>query len=255
MTCPRCGFENGAEVTVCGRCRSKLPRTRPGCQSLSDIERNIWFQWVMLTTVGWVAGGLLSMLGPYAYECLPETIGGLISRLVESFALPAGVAAIQWIVLRRHVSGARKWILCNGVAGLFTFVVLTILEVRVFYSLPTRSFLEEIIHMVVIGGLLGVGQWMAMRRWVHYAGWWICGNVVGITVGKLAGKLVPFHLNTAFLSSLLQIVVSIGVYAAVTGYALVVLLRDPLRPHLMRAMKANAMTSRGSGKIDDPPPS
>ena len=37
----------------------------------------------------------------------------------------------------------------------------------------------------IIGGSVGLAQWLVVRQQVHYAGWWILANVIGLDLTLL----------------------------------------------------------------------
>ncbi len=73
---------------------------------------------------------------------------------------------------------------------------------------------------VAAGGIVvGVLQWLVLRRQVARAGWWVLASTVGWVVGGPVGAFVGWPALGA-------------VYGAITGSALVGLLRQPVPARL-----------------------
>lgn len=161
---------------------------------------------------------------------------------IHFIATCAGVAIIQWLILRRRVSRIGWW----APAIIAGFVLASIL----LYALPiTRKHLITpdlgitdilgwIMFLALGGTLAGVLQWLFLRRHVSRAGWWVLANAVG---WSLAGMVL--WLPTRFLFKwvspynwFLQLLLSLInpflffriITGAVTGGALVWLLRQPV---------------------------
>ena len=47
-----------------------------------------------------------------------------------------------------------------------------------------------LVHQVVIGAVIGIAQWLVLRRLVSRAGWWILASTVGWAVGAAVVTLV-----------------------------------------------------------------
>lgn len=89
---------------------------------------------------------------------------------------------------------------------------------------------------LVLGPILGVPQWLTLRRYVPKAGWWVLANALAWMLG-----MVVIFIGTSFIPAegitppvalvLLVFVVAAGAaVGAVHGLVLIWLLRLPLRP-------------------------
>ena len=142
-------------------------------------------------------GGLMPGLGWYrdiivvGYAAV--AVGGVL----------AGV--LQWLVLRRQVARSGGWALTGIVAvamvGLVVFGVGMI-----------NADLGWVLGVALFGTMVGVLQWLVLRRQVPRAGWWVLAS----TVGWVAGMPLGGFLGWGALGA---------VYGAITGGALVWLLR------------------------------
>jgi hypothetical protein len=131
------------------------------------------------------------------------------------------VGVLQWLVLRRYLAQAGRWVLASlGATAVFALVV---------FSLGAFSPDAGLVGGAVLyGTVVGVLQWLVLRRQATRAGWWVPTSTVGWLVGiPLGGMLGP--PGWAW-------------YGAITGAALVWLLRR--RPLGSEQRPARALTPR-----------
>jgi hypothetical protein len=128
-----------------------------------EFNWTLWLQWLMVTTLGWVLGGVL----------LPE-LALVTAGLV--------IGVLQWVVLRQRVLQAGWWILAStvGWAGGWAMVFALVP--------PDLGDLTG----VVLGATMGTTQWLFLRGHFHRAGWWIVVSTLGWTAGLalLTGPLL-----------------------------------------------------------------
>jgi hypothetical protein len=117
----------------------------------------------MVTTLGWVLGGVL-LAGP----------------ALVSVGLVIGI--LQWVVLRQHLRQAGWWILASAVGWATGWAVVLALVS------PEAGTLTGI----VLGSVTGTLQWLVLQRQLYQAGWWIVVSTLGWTVGLtgLTGELL-----------------------------------------------------------------
>jgi hypothetical protein len=141
------------------------------------------FLWMMATTLGWVLSHTLLLN-------LDIVLSGLAIGILQAFVLKGRLRAF-W-----------GWIIATTL-GWFLGVTLGLALVP-----DEMSFLTGFLT----GALLGVAQWLVLRREVNLSGWWIAISIVGWSTGLV---YLPGLLLTGAISGLL------------TGIALELLLRNP----------------------------
>jgi hypothetical protein len=141
------------------------------------------FLWMMATTVGWVLGRLL----------LPD-----LSFVVTGLA----IGILQAFVLQHRLRNAWWW----AVATTFGWMAGSAVGLL---SLPLQF---SLLPGFTLGALLGLSQWLVLRRQVYWSGWWIALSLVGWTTGLV---YLPGLLLTGAIAGLL------------TGVTLALLLRFP----------------------------
>jgi hypothetical protein len=155
-----------------------MTRDRPA------FDAAFWFQWITATTLGWLLGG-------YLLAGLPLLPGGI------------GAGVLQWPILYRRVPRAWRWMLATALSWLAGAIVLL---------LAVPPALQTWLAGLIIGPIVGLGQWFILRRQVRWAGWWLVISTIAWITGLL---LVPGALSTGALSG------------ALSGLALVLLFRAP----------------------------
>jgi hypothetical protein len=165
----------------------------------------LWFLWLMAGAVAW---GWSMDPGSFGegrlFQILPSGPSTTVPRYVSVAAGATLSGGLQWLVLRRYVSGAVQWVLAAiGGAALGALVVLVVS--------PFDPELGCIAGVGLYGTLAGVLQWLVLRRQVTRAGWWVLASTVGWVVAlPLGDALGPPGW---------------AVYGATTGTLLVGLLR------------------------------
>jgi hypothetical protein len=174
----------------------------------------------------------------------PGTPGPLWVELVivvfGALVLGIAVAGVLRLVMRRSMGWAGWGVLASSVAFPVGFITG-------FAFGPAGSL---IMPVAMVGLACGITQWRALRGQVSRPGWWVLANTLGLTAGAAAGVGWISLLNTLtgtnnyeqWLTSVM-VMASFGavtgaVGGAITGGALVRLLRHPVRAEEVVAASA-----------------
>jgi hypothetical protein len=117
----------------------------------------------MVTTLGWLLGGIL-----------PSDFAMVATGLV--------IGLLQWVVLRQYIPRAGWWIVFSALGWTAGWgIIIKLLP-------PQLGILTE----PVLGATLGTTQWILLRWHYYRAGWWILVSTLGWTVGLtgLTGELL-----------------------------------------------------------------
>ena len=203
-----------------------------------------WLWWVLASIVV-AAGGLSSYLAIFFTE-------GIIALLMPLFGALFGalVGIIQWFILRRQMSPPLWWVLSNALAfaligiasslwvlgaGLIT-AILVDGWIGVFPGdFGVLGYLYLAGYGALFGFVVGIIQWLVLRRHVAQAGWWVLANIIAFAVGievlRIAGLLVrdiyPAIQFIAVYGGLAGPLAG-AVAGIITGTVLVWLLRQPV---------------------------
>jgi len=145
-----------------------------------SMDWALWFYWIVATTSGWLIGNLF-------FGGIPIIISGVL------------IAAMQWAVLYKRIDKAWHWFVLSSITWILGIIVMVLF-------LPGANFLIG----PLLGGMLGVIQWLILRRSFNLAGWWIIISIMAWTTGL---TLMPGLLSSGSLPG------------ALTGLTLVILFR------------------------------
>lgn len=134
----------------------------------------LWLWWVAAGAIGGGVGGIVAApleraANTYVYLTVAATV----------------TAALQWLLLRGYVRGAGWWVPAT-VAGwsvgfqatsAFSFSVFSVLGLDL--NPETPGALTTILFWSSIGAIVGLAQWLLLRRQVARGGWWILVCAVG----------------------------------------------------------------------------
>jgi hypothetical protein len=109
-------------------------------------------------------------------------------------------AILQWMLLDRVVPGAERWVIATPVAALAVAFPNLILQLMVGENIANSNLsvgMKWVIGIplfALIGGMtgavVGIGQWLVLRRSLSRAGWWIGISALGW--GLATGALTAF---------------------------------------------------------------
>jgi hypothetical protein len=127
--------------------------------------------WLVLTQVENVVGGTIQVggRGRITEDYLLAYI------LVPVLGLVAG--SLQYLLLRRHLARMGWWIAATTL-GLLMGLVAGRLMLFGMHSTLDATWLG-VLATALIGGSMGLAQWLVMRQLVRHAAWWIVANVLG----------------------------------------------------------------------------
>jgi hypothetical protein len=150
-------------------------------QSQPAFDSFFWLQWILATALGWILGSLLL---PY----------------ISAFAAGVGAGIMQWPVLYHRIPRAWRWPVATAIAWVGGSLLLLI-------AVPAD--VQILLAGLLLGPIVGLAQWLILRREVYWAGWWIVISTIawitGLTLlpgilstGALAGALTGLALNLLF---------------------------------------------------------
>ena len=145
------------------------------------IDWALWFYWIMATTLGWLVGSMF-------FNGIPLIISGV------------AVAGFQSVVLYKRIQKAWRWAILSSIGWMIGYILLAI-----FFPAVMMLLIGP-----VMGGILGLVQWLLLKQEVEWAGWWVVINIMAWTTGL---NLMPGFLTSGTLPG------------ALTGLTLVILFR------------------------------
>ena len=87
---------------------------------------------------------------------------------------------LQYILLRRYFPRMGWWILATVVSlSLTPLVIVMVQKLASTLGIDPYSVWSGVIQLVLVGGLLGVAQWLVLRNHIPNAIWWVPANMIG----------------------------------------------------------------------------
>jgi hypothetical protein len=207
----------------------------------------LWFQWILANAASETVGlGTTLLIGAFLLVQAEPTIGALPAAVLGVFAgtVIEGsiVGTAQWLVLRHPLEKMRwhKWVLATALGACIAWTLASPL----LFTGPDSGAAApgEMSDLVIytlaaamgiaLGAILGAAQWLALRRHLPKAGWWIPANalawMLGMVVVFLGMSFIPPEGITVPVGLILLLfVVAAGAFVgAVHGLVLIWLLHQ-----------------------------
>jgi len=120
-----------------------------------------------------------------------DRIGTAIWSVAVSWIIGGVVIGIaQWLILRRITKGASWWALVSllgwTIGGAINAVVM---------GAVGGSIMGRIVGFSMSGFVIGITQWLILRRLTRRAGWWILTNIVSWVIGGLVSEIMAWAGN------------------------------------------------------------
>ena len=97
---------------------------------------------------------------------------------------------LQYILLRRYFPHMGWWIPATAVSLSLAFLVMDIGQsLASALGIELYSVWSGAIQLVLVGGILGLAQWLILRNHVPNAFWWIPASMVGWGTAGISGNL------------------------------------------------------------------
>ena len=105
---------------------------------------------------------------------------------------------LQYFLLRRCLPHMGWWWVAATFLG-WTLGPLSalIISTNLYTVINTETTWFMLFIGFIIGGSIGLAQWLVLRQLVHHAGWWILANILGLEItllifnGHFTGLLTP----------------------------------------------------------------
>ena len=176
-------------------------------QKFSEVGKEI-LGWMVAIFLGVAAIGVIRLI-PY----LTSIPGMLVSSLL--IGLPIGFT--QWIVLRRIAPISILWVLTISAGLILGLVVVNSpMAVGVWGFLDDESVLSLTAAPTTIGLLVGLVQWLFLRRHFAKSLVWLLSSAVGLGLGSW----LVLVTNLIDRSGIISIILVTLVYAIATGLAI-----------------------------------
>ena len=190
---------------------------------VANNEFGMWLEWTLATALGMLLGFLPSIV-------LVNLLDLAFARIIVPLWAGLLVGLAQWVVLRKYLNESSDWILAGGASWAVGFA----LGLFIMNGL-TGTGLDGFIGYILFGIIVAVVQWPLLRREVPNVWMWILANVIGWSAGfALSQVSLDLFFNEPAINPVASTSVLSGVAGlvagAITGVALVWIVRKPERP-------------------------
>lgn len=153
-----------------------------------QFEWGIFLLWILTSAMGWMIGFFIGVI-------LAEIIDGIViwsSEILFYFMLGAGLGSgvgfMQWLLLWWQIPRAGWWVLASA-AGLAVAsgVGIAADTLKVVGSIDT--LLGWTLVGVLGGAIIGIFQWLVLRKQVSRAGWWVLASTLGWGLSMVAWEV------------------------------------------------------------------
>lgn len=192
----------------------------------TSYKKPEWFfypGWVALTTLSIPVAWAITWI---IIEQVVKVVGGTVvidghSRITEDWlgmyvfvpALGLATGLLQYLLLRRYLPRMGWWIGATALgwlsaAGTVYFLIIFLPE-----SLDTNANWFVFLMISLIGGFVGLMQWLVLRQHVPRAAWWILATIAGWMAVRLAsGESLTGPQNIMHLSVLPAIATGVALW-------------------------------------------
>jgi hypothetical protein len=215
----------------------------------TSLDWKLWFQWILANTVAETIGlGGTFLIGAFLLLQAENTIGAVpaaaLGVLAGTLIEGSVVGTAQWLVLRRPLQKIRwrVWALATALGACVAWTLGMIPSTFMSFGSDTggaaSAQMSDLVMYalaaamgIVLGTILGVPQWLVLRRHLPKAGWWVGANalawMVGMVVVFIGTSFIPAEGITlpVALLLLLFVLVAGAAVGAVHGLVLIWLLR------------------------------
>ncbi len=190
-------------------------------QAVHKAGWGFWFKWILATIIGYILGLLLQVFTDPSTNMsfrLPLVLSQILGWAITGTA----VGLLQWDVLRRRIKTIGWWILATAV-GWSLGLSLSLFFI---YGIAGGG------TGIIVGIIVGVAQWLPIRRYVRGAALWIPVNTIAWTIGPAIVWLMVQSFGVdggVFELFILPIGGGVGavLIGATTGLAMMWLLNHP----------------------------
>ena len=130
--------------------------------------------WFLANIIGFGALGVLILVFPF--------ILGRAGFFITTFFLAIPISLSQWIVLRRSLQTSVFWILTIPVGIPLSFLLMNLIPAGYWFEADDDSLVAMTSMIFVIGLVIGLLQWIILRKHLLRASIWILGSAIAVAV-------------------------------------------------------------------------
>ena len=172
----------------------------------------------------WIAGNLLGMAGLYAIALAVPFFRSVDSVLASFLFISVPIGLAQWLALRRLMPLSPLWMIAMPFGFMLSYLILSNIPDAFWQIVDDEGTATLTTIYTAIGAIIGLAQWVVLRRHLMNSSIWILSSAVGIGLGFGIVLVTDLVHQSGFLS----VIVVILVYGSATG-SILSLLKHPFR--------------------------
>ena len=161
--------------------------------------------WIAANLLGFISMSVLLIPLPIL-KSIPNFVAPLII-----IGVPFGLA--QWLVLRRLILLSPIWVLTFPVGWFLSSLIPAAIPESLWQIIGSESPVTLTVIYIIMGAVMGLPQWLILRRKLSKAALWILGSSLGVGLG-FGLVLVTGLINQ---SEYISYVVVVIIYSIATG--------------------------------------
>ncbi|NUN64376.1 hypothetical protein HCU40_24035 [Pseudanabaena biceps] len=178
------------------------------------LGRSFWGLWLFANVIGGICLPILVWQAPYTIKSQI-----FLNEVLQSI----GIAIAQSYVLRDRFTKEKWWLpltLFGWLTGLCLVHFVPALAFQINQqNLPLITIL--VADFAIIGATVGICQWQLLRKF-RAGGLWLAASVSALCLSAF-GIYLGYMINSSILAIIFQSII----YGAITGLALIKILRSP----------------------------
>ena len=161
--------------------------------------------WFLANVLGFGALGALILVFP--------SVIAISGFFVTTFIIAIPISFAQWIALRRITKTSVLWILTMPIGTPLGFYLTRLIPDGLWFDADDDSLVAMTSMVLVVGLIIGLLQWIILRRQLVRASLWLLGSAIGVA-GSFWLVMVTDLIHQSGVIS--YVVVAIA-YSGVTG--------------------------------------
>ena len=109
-----------------------------------------------------------------------KSIPGFFAALLV-LTIPFGLA--QWLVLRRFLPVSPLWVVSIPISCFLFYLLAYLIPDSLLQNVDDEAAITLTIGFLVLGAILGLPQWLILRRKLTKAALWMLGSALGVGLG------------------------------------------------------------------------
>jgi hypothetical protein len=143
--------------------------------SQNHEKTRAFLYWILGNLLGWAfISALLTAL-----PGLKSIPGFIVALLV--LTIPFGLA--QWLVLRRFIPLSPLWVITIPISVFLYSLIATAIPVSLWQIVNGEATSTLTLMFIILGTVMGLPQWLILRRKLTRAALWILGSALGMGLG------------------------------------------------------------------------